>query len=448
RRQKLAAEPGRHEGGEGEENEPDRDRDLAIIEGTAQHRRVDAPDRAHHHRFDFPHLLGQQQRGEARRHHEGRDQRADQRLGIGTRHRAEDLPLDARHGEERNERRHDDRGREEYGAVNLQRAHQYQPQTVVPAALMYGGIGSPGLLGELMEQATPLFRRALEVAVDVLHQDHGAVDDDAEIDRADREQVGVLAAQHQDHHAEEQRERDAGPDDDGAAQVAEKNPLDEENQQAAEHEVVQHGRGGDGDQRGAVVDRDELHTGGERAVAIDLVDFAAHPRHHLVGVQGAVHDDDRGDHLVLVVAPGLPSRRHVADRALGYVFDEHRHAVRLEQQHVLDVLDLVTLGEVRRAAAVHQADAAYVDRLLAEVDRAPADVDVGVADRADDLRERDVVGVELVEIDFDVIFLRGAAPGVHLYHARHGEEPALEHPILHGAQIGQTEVRRADKLVA
>ena len=31
-----------------------------------------------------------------------------------------------------------------------------------------------------------------EMAEDVLHHDHGAVDDDAEIDRADRQQVGGI----------------------------------------------------------------------------------------------------------------------------------------------------------------------------------------------------------------------------------------------------------------
>ena len=48
------------------------------------------------------------------------------------------------------------------------------------------------------------------------------------------------SAQHQNDDAEEQRERDVGADDDRAAQVAEKYPLNEENQQTAEHEIVQH----------------------------------------------------------------------------------------------------------------------------------------------------------------------------------------------------------------
>ena len=167
-------------------------------------------------------------------------------------------------------------------------------------------------------------------------------------------------------------------------------------------EVVQHRAGGDGDERRAVVKGHELHPRRQRAVVVDLLDLGAHARHHVVGVQRAVHDDDGGDDVVLVIAAGLAEARHVADGHLGDVFHKDRHAVRLRKRDVLDVRDLVALGDIRGAAGVHQTDAANVHRLLAHVDGASADIDIGVADRADDLRQRDVVGVELVQIDFDV----------------------------------------------
>ena len=116
------------------------------------------------------------------------------------------------------------------------RADQDEPQPVGPCRVARWSpasrrIGAPALLGELLQQRLPVLRLRLEIAVDVLDQDHRGIDDDAEIDGADRQQVGVLAAQHQDDDAEEQRERDVGADDDGAAQVAEKDPLNEEDQQ-------------------------------------------------------------------------------------------------------------------------------------------------------------------------------------------------------------------------
>ncbi len=58
-----------------------------------------------------------------------------------------------------------------------------------------------------------------------LHQDHGGVHDQPEIDGADREQVGGFPAQHQDDDREKQRERNGRTNDQRAAQIAEENPL-------------------------------------------------------------------------------------------------------------------------------------------------------------------------------------------------------------------------------
>ena len=89
-------------------------------------------------------------------------------------------------------------------------------------------ISAQSALRELLQQALSASRRRLEIPENVLDQDHRRIDDDAEIDGADRQQVGVLSHQHHDDDGEEQRERDVGADDDGAAQVAEENPLDAE----------------------------------------------------------------------------------------------------------------------------------------------------------------------------------------------------------------------------
>jgi len=64
------------------------------------------------------------------------------------------------------------------------------------------------------------------------------------------------------------------------------------------------------------------------------------------------------------------------------------------------------------------------------------------------LGQRDVVGIELVEIDLDIVLLGCAAPRAHLNDAWNGEQPTDDDPILHGAQVGQSEVGRTDDLVA
>jgi len=55
---------------------------------------------------------------------------------------------------------------------------------------------------------------------DILHHDDGGVDDDAEVDGADRQQIGGFAAQDRDEHGQQQRHRNRRRDDQGAAQVA------------------------------------------------------------------------------------------------------------------------------------------------------------------------------------------------------------------------------------
>src|SRR5262249_48178559 len=80
-----------------------------------------------------------------------------------------------------------------------------------------------------------------QVAEDILQHDHSGVDNDAEIDGTDRKQVGGFAPYHRYDHGEKQRDRNRRRYDDGAAQVAQEHPLDQEDQRNAEEHVVQHG---------------------------------------------------------------------------------------------------------------------------------------------------------------------------------------------------------------
>jgi hypothetical protein len=67
-----------------------------------------------------------------------------------------------------------------------------------------------------------------EMPEDVLDHDHRRIDHEAEVDGADRQQIGRLAAQHHEPDGEGQRERYGHGDDHGAADVAEKRPLQDE----------------------------------------------------------------------------------------------------------------------------------------------------------------------------------------------------------------------------
>src|ERR1700730_2979728 len=300
----------------------------------------------------------------------------------------------------------------------------------------------------MLQDPIAIFRTGLEIAEDVLHHDDGRIDDDSEIHRAERQQVGVLALQHQNDDGEEQREGNIRADDQGAAQIPQEYPLDHEHQNAAEHQIVQHRVGGDAHQRTAVVVGNDLHAWGQGAVAVELCDFLLDLRNDVVGVLGAPHHDDRRGDVVLLLSPRDAEPRHKADRDRGDVLDLDRQPARLGENDILDILDFVAFGDVVGAAGVDQADAADVDRLLADRDLASADINVGVAERRHELRHGDVVSLELLQVGIDIELLGGAAPGVDLHHAGNGHETAGDHVVLQRPQIGQAEIGRADQLIA
>src|SRR6267142_1931368 len=91
----------------------------------------------------------------------------------------------------------------------------------------------------MMPAAKKMERLTSAAAIDALHHDDGGIDDQAEIDRADRKQVGRLTPEHEDADREEQCERYGGGDDQRTAQIAEEDPLQDEDQQDTGRHIVQ-----------------------------------------------------------------------------------------------------------------------------------------------------------------------------------------------------------------
>jgi hypothetical protein len=161
------------------------------------------------------------------------------------------------------------------------------------STLWIGRIAAIAALGQVFEQLAPVVRFQLEVAEDVFDHDHGRVDDDAEIDGTDRQQIRILPLQHQQDNREKQRKWNVYADDDRAAQITQEYPLDEEHQQAAEDQILQHGVGGYIHEAGAIVVRHNFDARRQRTVVVHIVDHRTDARHHIVSVIGAAHDDDR-----------------------------------------------------------------------------------------------------------------------------------------------------------
>ena len=97
-----------------------------------------------------------------------------------------------------------------------------------------------------------------QVADDVFDHDHGAVDDHAEVQRAEREQVGGDVAQIEANGREQEGERNGERDDEGAAQIAEKEKQDDGNEDDALGEIVEDGVRGEVQQIAAIEKRDDL----------------------------------------------------------------------------------------------------------------------------------------------------------------------------------------------
>src|SRR6201996_8541504 len=371
-------------------------------------------------------MRGQHDRAQRRRYREGRKQAAGQRVSVGPRHRPENVAFDAAQREQRQERRDDDGGGKEDRSRYVGRRRQDGV-----ALHAHRGVGRDMALLGLRQ------RRGLrQPPEDRFHHDHGGVDDQSEIDRADRQQVGGFTAQHQDDHRKEQRERNRGADDQRTAQVAEENPLQQHDQQNADHHVVQHGGGGDVDQVLAVVDPLDAHAWWEDAGIVDRIDQFLDPLDGRRALFATPHQHDALDDVVGIVEAADAEPRFFADGDGGDVLDQHRIAAALRHHGVGEIVD-----------RADQADATHHRGLGADVDGVAADIDVGIADGLQQVRQGQAVGDQLVEIDLYLIGLGLAAPAGDVDHAGHRAEAPLQYPVLQGFEVEHAVVRRPDQAV-
>ena len=117
--QELGAEPQPQEAAHGEKAQADPRRHVMAAHDQRQDQLIGPADVAHEERLDLVDALRQQDRGHHRRDGEGGDDGAEQGVGVGARHGAEDLALDALHGEQRQERGNGDDHGEEDRLVDL-----------------------------------------------------------------------------------------------------------------------------------------------------------------------------------------------------------------------------------------------------------------------------------------------------------------------------------------
>src|SRR5215510_2161878 len=274
-------------------------------------------------------------------------------------------------------------------------------------------------------------------AEDALDHDDGGIDNQAKIYRADRQKVGGFAAHHEYTDGEKQRERNGRADDDGAAQVAEEHPLQQEDQPDPERHVVEDRPSRDVDELLAIVDALDPHAGRKNVVMVDALDLLLDPPDGRHALLATAHQDDALHDIVVIVLAGNAETRLVPDDDLGDVLHQHGVAADLGQHGVVEI--------VERA---DEANAAHHRRLASNIERVAADIDVAVVERLQDLRKRQAVGHQLVDVDLQLEDFGLAAPPGHVDDSGHRPEPPLQHPILQGLEIEHAVSGRPHELVS
>ncbi len=175
RRHKLTADE-RH-GGDRRRQRRTRaaDHQPFMIERPAEHDQIVPLDPGHDPGIPLFDGSRDQEGAERRRQGKGHEQRPGERQAVGHGHGREDLARHAGHGKQRQKRHHDDRRRKKDRPAHFPRRPHH----------MHGhGQSLRALVRDVIE--------------DALHHDERRIDDDAEVDRAERNQIRRFPAQHHD----------------------------------------------------------------------------------------------------------------------------------------------------------------------------------------------------------------------------------------------------------
>ena len=174
----------------------------------------------------------------------------------------------------------------------------------------------------------------------------------------------------------------------------------------------------------AIVDALDAHARRENVRTVDALDFAldAFDRRH--ALLAAAHQHDPLHDVVIGIVAGNAEARLLPDRDGGDIPHQDRVAAALGQHGVAEILD-----------RANEPDAPDHRRLRADIHGIAADIDVAVVQSLQQLRQRQPIGDELVEIDLELERLGLAAPADDVDDAGHCAEAALQHPVLQGLEI-------------
>src|SRR5438128_4136848 len=328
--------PGDHQHGHAQRQRP-------MAQRPAKHRAVDRDQRAHDGiRLFAADLAPDQETAEHgnERDRENRGTHHRERLGEGQ--RVEELALLAREREHRDEGQDDDDHREEDRPPD-------------EAGGLEHGLGHPATV-------PGIDAALLDKAVGVLRDHDGRVDEHADRDGDPRQRhdVGADAQVTHEEEGDQHGERERDRHDQDRAHVEQEDDVDERDDDRLLDEGPPERVDRPLDERGAVVERDDLHP--RREPGCQLRDPLLDPVDHVDRADAVTGDDDAPDGFVPALEQGADAEG-VADLHVRHLTDEDWHTPLGAHHDLLDVLDALDQPE----AADHRPGAARLDNVAADV---------------------------------------------------------------------------------
>ncbi len=257
------------------------------------------------------------------------------------------------------------------------------------------------------------------------HHDR-AVDEDAEIDRAERQEVRRHPCEvHQDER-DQHGERDGETDDHRRARAAEKQDQDDQHEADALEDGVRDLVDRRVDEVGTVDIGDDLHALALEA-RVELGDLGVDALEHPRRVLAAQQQHGAFDRVVLAVVAEDAVSLLVGELELAEVAQQDRRAVALGDDDGAEIVE-----------RLHHADAAHDEAQVAARDDAAAGADVVGVDGGLDVGERQVEPHELLRVELELELGGEAAEVRDVGDARDLLERGNDDPALDLREVAQS----------
>ena len=281
-RDELGAEPRKDDKRQCENAEHREHEQPSKAQGEAQQRRIHGLRAAHDRVVLFLNLPAEQIRAKHGHERDREDERTAEREHHDKRHRLEHFPLDALQREDGQIDDGDDEHAEEHRVRHFLRRAQHLAGTL-------GG-------RELASERVLFFA---EMTHDVFHHHDRAINDEAEINRAETHQVSAQLPLDHAGHGEKHRERNDERDDERRAPVAEQRKEHDDDEQRALREIFFDRADGAVHQFAAVVERADDDAC--REFLLNLGELRAHGLRDEPRVFPREHDGRADERFVAVV---------------------------------------------------------------------------------------------------------------------------------------------------